>query len=653
LFKRIDKYHIVYFIVILASSLLLLKATQLQLVSETYKVKEQNVTLNRLWQYPGRGLIYDRNGKLLVKNEPVYQLKVVFNELNPKMDTNLICTLLHLSKYEFKKRMNVDWSNYRFSKNIPFVFLSKIEPEVFANFSEHLYEFPGFYPEVKNIRNYLYPNAAHVLGYIGEVDEKKIAESNGEYLLGDYIGITGLEQSHETELRGKRGVKFELKDNMGRIVEPYKNGALDTPAVAGYDVFSSIDIDLQAYGELLMKNKRGAIVAIDPSTGEILAMVSSPGYNPSDLAVKNDRGRIFKQLLEDSINKPLLNRAVSSKYPPGSIFKPILGLVTMQMRVTEPDRFIACNGKYIYKTKYHIWTYKCHHHAPTHNISIALQHSCNSYFFQLAREGIEKYGYTKPGLGLDTIVSYLKDFGLGSKLGIDLKNESKGFVPSAQYYDSIYKRQKAKWRSTYIMSLGIGQGELEFTTLQIANLAAVIGNRGYFYTPHLVKKFSNNHPVSNSFRKKNIVRINKKYFQSIIDGMELAVMDGTALNTYVPGLSICGKTGTSENFTIINGKRVQLKDNSVFMGFAPKYNPKIAIAVYVENAGFGGDVAAPLGSLVIEKYLNDEIAFYRAGLQRKLEAMDLNSISPVVADKKAKIPQNQDSLSVKKDTTKI
>lgn len=637
----------------LTSIMLLLKATQLQLVSETYKEKEQNVTLNRLWQYPGRGLIYDRNGKLLVKNEPVYQLKVIFNELNPKMDTNLICSLLNISKYEFKKRMNIDWANYRFSKNKPFIFLSKIEPEVFANFSEHMYEFPGFYPEVKNIRNYLFPNAAHVLGYIGEVDEKKITESNGEYLLGDYIGITGLEQSHETELRGKRGVKFELKDNMGRIIEPYKNGALDTPAVAGYDIFSSIDIDLQAYGELLMKNKRGAIVAIDPSTGEILAMVSSPGYNPADLAVKNDRGRIFKQLLEDSINKPLLNRAVSSKYPPGSIFKPILGLVTMQMRVTEPDRFIACNGRYEYKTKYHLWTYKCHHHAPTHNISIALQHSCNSYFFQLAREGIEKYGYTKPGLGLDTIVSYMKDFGLGSRLGIDLKNESKGFVPSAQYYDSIYKRQKAKWRSTYIMSLGIGQGELEFTTLQIANLAAIIGNRGYYYIPHLVKKFSKNYPVSEKFRKKNKVRVHKKYFQPIVDGMELAVMDGTALHTYVPGLSICGKTGTSENFKIIKGKRVQLKDNSVFMGFAPKYNPKIAIAVYVENAGFGGDVAAPLGSLVIEKYLNGQIAFYRTGLQRKLEAMDLNSISPVIADKKSKIPQSQDSVLVKKDTTKI
>lgn len=637
----------------LTSIMLLLKATQLQLVSETYKEKEQNVTLNRLWQYPGRGLIYDRNGKLLVKNEPVYQLKVIFNELNPKMDTNLICSLLNISKYEFKKRMNIDWTNYRFSKNKPFIFLSKIEPEVFANFSEHMYEFPGFYPEVKNIRNYLFPNAAHVLGYIGEVDEKKITESNGEYLLGDYIGITGLEQSHETELRGKRGVKFELKDNMGRIIEPYKNGTLDTPAVAGYDIFSSIDIDLQAYGELLMKNKRGAIVAIDPSTGEILAMVSSPGYNPADLAVKNDRGRIFKQLLEDSINKPLLNRAVSSKYPPGSIFKPILGLVTMQMRVTEPDRFIACNGRYEYKTKYHLWTYKCHHHAPAHNISIALQHSCNSYFFQLVREGIEKYGYTKPGIGLDTIVSYMKDFGLGSRLGIDLKNESKGFVPSAHYYDSIYKRQKAKWRSTYIMTVGIGQGELEFTTLQIANLAAIIGNRGYYYIPHLVKKFSRNHPVSENFSKKNKVRINKKYFQPIVDGMELAVMDGTALHTYVPGLSICGKTGTSENFKIIKGKRVQLKDNSVFMGFAPKYNPKIAIAVYVENAGFGGDVAAPLGSLVIEKYLNGEIAFYRTGLQRKLEAMDLNSISPVIADKKSKIPQSQDSVSVKKDTTKI
>jgi penicillin-binding protein 2 len=652
LFKRLEKYRIVQLFILLASVILLLKAAQLQIFDSSFRTKEKNITLHRNWQIPGRGLIYDRKGKLLVKNEPIYQLKVIYNELNPKMDTAELCKLLNISKKDLIRRLNIDWTDYRLSKNKPFIFLSRIDPEIFAKFSEHLFEFPGFYPEIKSIRSYLYPNAAHVLGYMGEADEKKISESEGEYILGDMLGITGIEQAYEKELKGIKGVSFELKDNTGKILEPYKNGELDTPAIAGFDLYSSIDIDLQAFGELLMQNKRGAIVAIEPSSGEILALISSPGYNPADLSVKSDRSTVFKKLLYDSINKPLLNRAVTSKYPPGSIFKPVLGLVTMQMGVTEPDRFIACNGYYIYKTRYNIWKYKCHHHGAPHNISIALQHSCNSYFFQLARDGIEKYGYTKPGLGLDTIVYYLKEFGLGHKLGIDLKNESKGFVPSAAYYDNIYKKQRAKWRSTYIMSLGIGQGELEFTTLQIANIAATISNRGFYYTPHLARAFGQNHKIPVNYRTKNRVKIKRNYYNSIIDGMELAVIDGTALHTYVPGLSICGKTGTSENFTIIKGKKVQLEDNSVFMGFAPKNNPKIAIAVYVENAGFGGDVAAPLGSLMIEKYLNGEIAFYREWLQNKLISMDLISKSPFIPGKKTNETQ-KDSTMIKKDTISL
>lgn len=629
-----------------------MKAAQLQLFDSSYRIKEKSITLQRNWQIPGRGLIYDRYGRLLVKNDPLYQLKVIYDELDPEMDTSLLCRLLNISKSDFKKRLDIDWSDYRYSKNTPFIFLSKIDPELFARFSEHQFQFPGFYPEIKNIRSYLFPNAAHILGYMGEANEKKIEESGGEYLLGDMLGITGIEQSHETDLKGIKGVKFELKDNTGRVLEPYKNGTLDTPSVAGYDLYSSIDIVLQSYGEMLMQNKRGAIVAIEPSTGQILAMVSSPGYDPGDLSVKSNRSGVFKKLLYDSINKPLLNRAVSSKYPPGSIFKPILGLIAMQMGVSEPDRYIACNGYYTYKTKYNLFRYKCHHHAAPHNISIALQHSCNSYFFQLARDGIEKFGYSKPGLGLDTIVSYLNQFGLGKKLGVDLSHESKGFLPSASYYDKIYKKQRAKWRSTYIMSIGIGQGELEFSTLQIANLAAILGNRGFYYTPHLVRAFSNKHQIDKKFRTRNKVKIDKKYFNSVIDGMELAVMDGTALHTYVPGLSICGKTGTSENFAYIKGKRVQLEDNSVFMGFAPKYNPKIAIAVYVENAGFGGDVAAPLGSLMIEKYLNGEIVFYRKWLENKLKSMDLISKSPVIPGKKEK-ENKSDSLMIKTDTTSL
>ena len=649
MFKRFEKYRAIQLFILFASIILLLKAAQLQIFDSTYRSKEKSITLQRKWQVPGRGLIYDRKGRLIVKNEPIYQLKVVFNELNPKMDTALLCDLLNISKIELTKRMKIDWSDYRFSKNQAFIFMSKIDPEIYNKFSEHLFEFPGFYPEIKNIRSYLYPNAAHLLGYMGEADEKKIAESEGEYILGDMLGITGIEQSYENELKGIKGVKFELKDNKGKILEPYKNGELDTPAVGGFDLYSSIDIDLQAFGELLMQNKRGAIVAIEPSTGEILALISSPTYDPSDLSVKTDRSVVFNKLLYDSINTPLLNRAITSKYPPGSIFKPILGLVALQMGVTEQDRFISCPGYYEYKTRYNVFRYKCHHHGAPHNVSLALQHSCNSYFFQLARDGIEKYGYTKPGLGLDTIVSYLRGYGLGQRLGIDLRNESSGFLPDAAYYDKIYKKQRAKWRSTYIMSLGIGQGELEFSTLQIANLAATIGNKGFYYTPHLVKSFSQNHPVPEKFRIKKLAGVDKKYYYPVIDGMELAVIDGTAVHAYVPGLSICGKTGTSENFTIIKGKKVQMEDNSVFMGFAPKNNPKIAIAVYVENAGFGGDVAAPIGSLMIEKYLNGEILFYREWLQRKLISMNLISKSPLISDKKTKVI-NKDSSVIKTDT---
>jgi len=623
LLKRIDRYNIIKFFFIISALVLIYKASILQIFDKSYRTKVERATLRKTMLLPARGLIYDRNGKLLVSNEPVYELKVIYNNINPKMDTNLLCSLLDITKEEFISAMDKNWKDYRYNKRSPFVFLSKINPQIYSRFVEHLFEFPGFYPSTKNIRNYLNPNAAHVLGYMGEVSPNIIKKYKEEYSSGDYIGITGLEASYESQLKGKKGVKLELRDNLGRIIEDYGNGVLDSSAVAGVNLISSIDIDLQAYGEELMKNKRGAIVAIEPETGQVLAMISSPSYNPNDLSIKSNRGRVFSKLLNDKTNKPLLNRAISSKYPPGSIFKPLVGLIAQQMGVTYPNRTIYCNGYYEYKTKYNSFKYGCHHHSTPYNISIAIQHSCNSYFFQLGRDIIEKYGFSDPGRGLDTMVNYLRDFGLGRKLGIDLKHENRGFVPNSKFYDRLYKKQQAKWRSTYIMSLGIGQGELELTTLQIANLGAILANRGYYYTPHLVKGFEPDNSLPEKFKIKHSMRINPEFFPPVIDGMARVVEAGTAQLAYVYGLSICGKTGTVENYSIVDGERVKMKNHSVFMAFAPKENPKIAIAVFVENGGFGGQTAAPIASLMLEKYLNKEIVFYRKYLEKRMLNLDL------------------------------
>ena len=619
----LNRYRIIEYFFIGFALILIFKAAKLQLIDKGYREKVEKATLRKTLLLPSRGLIYDRTGKLLVNNEPVYELEVIYNDLDKNMDTTKLCQLLNISKEDFIRKINKNWKNYRYSKTSPFIFLSKIDPEVYSRFVEHLYEFPGFYPSIKSVRNYPYNNAAHILGYMGEVNQKTIKKSKGQYSPGDYIGITGLEAVYEKELRGKKGVKFEIKDNFGRSIQSYQNGVFDSSAVAGYKMISSLDIELQAYGEKLMQNKRGAIVAIEPSTGQILALVSSPGYNPNDLSVRSDRGKIFAKLLNDSINKPLLNRAITSKYPPGSIFKPVLGLIALQEGVTYPNRTIYCGGQYVYKTKYNTFRYGCHHHPTPYNIGIAIQHSCNSYFFQLGRDVIEKYGFSNPGRGLDTLVNYLKEFGMGRKLGIDLKNENSGFVPNSKFYDRLYSKQHAKWRSTYIMSLGIGQGELELTTLQMANIAAILANRGYYFTPHLIKEFEPSIPIPEKYTIKHKVRIDSIFFKPVLNGMERAVLSGTAELAYTPGIRICGKTGTSENYTYKDGKRIKLEDHSVFMAFAPRENPKIAIAVFVENGGPGGLLAAPVASLMIEKYIRGEIPFYRQWLENRILKTDL------------------------------
>lgn len=600
------KYFIIYTVVLVAV-ILTIKTAQLQLFTSKYKDQARRTTLEKSIVYPSRGLIFDRKGKNMVINKPIYVIYATYNKINPGMDTLEFCSLLNIDKKTFIENLNKDWSSPQFSKSIPFVFLSKVSPEQFAIFQEHMYKFPGFYASERSIRGYPHTYGAHILGYLGEVDKKTVEKSDGLYTPGDFIGQTGLEITYERILSGGKGVNYILKDNRGRLVGSFDNGKLDSAAVSGDNIQISVDLDLQAYGDSLMQNKRGSIVAIEPSTGEILAMVSAPSYDPNILNLDENRGTGMRYLLNDTINRPLNNRAVSSKYPPGSIFKPILSLIAMQKQTTFPTRTIYCPGYYrLSATK----VQKCHGHPVATNISAAIQYSCNTYYFQMIREFLDQYGYKRPGMGLDTLVSYLRDFGLGERLGMDYSYENKGFVPTSDYYNQVYRKEASGWKSAWVLSLGIGQGELQLTTVQMANLAAILANRGYFYTPHFIKKYQSGRPVPKEFTTPRNVRIDKKYFPYVVDGLERVVTSGTAVIANVPGLHVCGKTGTAEN--------PHGKDHSVFFGFAPKDNPKIAVAVFVENAGFGAQWAAPIASLMIEKYINGYISPDRKYLEEKM-----------------------------------
>ncbi len=606
--KTYSYRYIIYFI-LAASCILVTKAAQLQIVDTKYRERAKRTTLDKNTIYPSRGLIYDRNKSLLVTNTPLYDIEAIYRNIK-QIDTSTFCELLKITPETFIKNLNKDWRSLQYSKSVPFIFLQKVKPHTFSIFQEHLYKFPGFYPKLKYIRTYPHRNAANVLGYLGEVNQRQIDNSNGKYNLGDYIGVSGLEKSYESLLRGKKGTSYILKDNLGREVGAYDNGSLDSTALSGEDIITSIDLELQAYAEKLMQGKRGAVVAIEPSTGEILSMVTAPSFDPNLIALDKNRSAAFDSLLRDTINRPFLDRSSMAYYPPGSIFKPVLSLIAMQENIVPADRTIWCDGVYELDSKGKS-VQRCHPHPTPYNVSIALEHSCNSYYYQTMREFVNQFGYKSPGRGLDTLVSYLHKFGLGNPLGTDITSEGKGFIPNSKFYDKIYRKEVNGWRSTYILSVGIGQGELQITTLQMANLAAIIANRGFYYIPHLVKGFVNStNQINPKYQSKHYVPIDQQHYAPVIRGMELAVNRGTAVYGYVPGLNICGKTGTSQNpFG---------KDHSVFFGFAPKENPKIAIAVYVENAGWGGEIATPIASFVIEKYLNKEIAKYRKYLENKM-----------------------------------
>jgi penicillin-binding protein 2 len=591
-----NRQYIIQGFFMLIAFMLAIKCLQLQVLDVSYRELAHATAVEKIPIYPSRGLIYDRNKKLLVNNKAVYDLMVTYNQVKD-IDTLKFCSALGISREEFEQNLNKDFEHdIRFNRRKPFVFLKKIPAEIYARFQENMYEFPGFFVQLRNTRSYPYRVGAHVLGYMREVNKQEIEDNKGVYDRGDYIGVQGLEFAYEDKLRGVKGVQYMLKDNFGRLQDSYEEGLRDVPAISGENLVSSIDADLEAYGEQLMRNKRGSIVAIEPATGDVLTMLSTPTYDPNLLAVNMKRGEVWGALLRDTL-KPLFDRSIRAQYPPGSIFKAVMALIGMQEGVWNEDRGFGCGGGYYYGGSRPLG---CHHHPYPSDVKTALQHSCNSYFSQLFREMVEHYGYYNAQQGLDTLAARLNTFGLGVPLGIDLYDEKKGNIPTSKYYNKIYPKERGGWRAPTIISLGIGQGEVQMTTLQMANLAAIIANEGYYVTPHLAKYFikpdgTEDRPIY----EKHLVPVAQHHFTPVKDGMEMAVLAGTATRAQVPGISVCGKTGTSQN----SGT-----DHSVFYAFAPKENPKIAIAVFIENAGFGGTHAAPIASLMIEKYLTGKIS---------------------------------------------
>lgn len=612
--KRLEHRAVILRVFIIACGVfLILKAMSLQVLDSSFRDIATAFGHAQETEYPARGLLRDREGELLVVNIPMYEIVVTYRQFEQaeQFDTTKFCRLLDITPEDFRDYLAKDWRSGRFSKSKPFVFMSKLSPAQLAAFQENLYHFPGFDLQIRNVRGYPHASAAHLLGYLGEASPLDVDTSKHKiYTPGDFVGVSGLERTYERYLRGHKGYRMVVKDKLGRTVDAVKNLEVEPP-VSGIDLKTTIDLDLQTYGESLMKNKIGAIVAIEPATGEILSMISSPNYDPSLLTMGTQRGQAYQQLVTDSL-EPFLNRATMAQYPPGSPFKTLVSLIAMQEGTLSPDRGVGCAGGF-YSGGTRLTA--CHNHPYCSNVEMAIQHSCNAYFVQVFLEHLNRYGSDKsPRKALDTFNEYLYRFGLGEPLGVDFPTEAGGNVPTSEYYDHLF-RNESYWRAIWLRSLGIGQGEYLFTNLQLANVAAAIANRGYWMTPHLVRNFR--HPDGSEepgpeAGQRHETGIDKKYYDIVVDGMEKVVLAGTARMAQVPGISVCGKTGTAET------NQGSGEDNSVFFAFAPKENPKIAIAVYVENATWGGTYAAPIASLMIERYLNGTIDNSRKWLEERM-----------------------------------
>ena len=564
----------------------------LQITTDDYKKNaDSNAFLHKI-QYPSRGAIYDRYQKLLVFNQPAYDIKVIPREIE-NLDTTDLCSSLNITKEQFIKLMT-DMKDRRrnpgYSKYTEQLLMSQLSAEECGVFQEKLFKFSGFYVQRRTIRQYTYNAGAHTLGDIGEVSQKEI-DNDDYYLQGDYVGKLGIEKSFEKYLRGQKGEEILLRDAHGRIQGHYMNGKYDRRSIPGRNLTLGLDIDLQILGERLLKNKIGSIVAIEPSTGEILCMVSSPNYDPH-LMIGRQRGKNHV-MLQNNKQKPLLNRSLMGVYPPGSTFKTAQGLTYLQEGIIQPSTIFPCSHGF----RYGRLTVGCHAHAAPLPLIPAISTSCNSYFCWGLFRMFSNKKYGRPQNAITVWKNHMVAQGFGYKLGVDLPGEKRGLIPNAQFYDKAYRKH---WNGLTVISIAIGQGEVLATPLQIANLGATIANRGYFITPHIVKRIQSS-PLDSIYTKKRMTGIDRKHYETIVAGMRSAVLGGTCkvAGTILPNIEVCGKTGTAQN---------RGHDHSVFMGFAPMHKPKIAIAVYVENGGFGAVYGVPIGTLMMEQYLNKKLS---------------------------------------------
>ena len=586
-----------------AAAILIAKLFSIQIIDDKYKLASENNSLVYNTIYPNRGIINDRNGKILVGNKVAYDLMVTPREVE-EFDTLTFCNVLGVSQ-EFVKGKMAEYRKFRSKIGWRTVVMIKQLPqETYMRFAEVAYKFPGFRGQPRSIREYPYNAGGNLLGYVSEVDANFIKKHEGEYTSGDYAGKTGIEAAREKELRGVKGYNIMLRDSRNKIMSRYQNGEMDMEATPGNHITTTIDAELQNYGQKLMNNKVGSLIAIEPSTGEILTMVSSPGIDVDMLA---DIGKYYNDIVTDPY-KPMFNRTVQASYPPGSVFKLVNGLIGLQEGVITPSTHYPCSMGYKFgKNKL-----GCHAHKSPLSFEESIMMSCNAYYCYILRDLLENGKNGTIAESMDKWKEYVESFGFGKKLGSDFPSELGGFIPGSKYYNKVYG--KGGWKATTVISLSIGQGEIGCTPLHLANLCATLANRGYYYTPHIIKD-SENVTIDDRFKERNYTMVDTVHFHKVIGGMYRAVNSGygsggTASVAAVKGLDICGKTGTAQN--------PHGDDHSVFICFAPKDNPKIAVAAYVENGGFGASWAAPIASLLTEMYLTGEISKDRKPLEDKV-----------------------------------
>lgn len=593
-----QRSFLLIFLISIVGLILIGRLFQLQIIKHESYDPIHNAAVKITYDYPERGYVYDRNGKLLVANQLSYDVMVQPNQVKP-LDTLEFCNLLKIDKEDFLKRFK---KAEKYASYLPSVFLKQLAKEDFAYLQEKLHKYSGFFIQKRIIRDYPIKAAANVLGYIGEVNEEKARKSD-YYEQGELEGKDGIERQYENILRGRKGKKYLHRNRFNKVTGSFKNGIYDTLAENGKDLTLTLDIDLQVYAQKLMKGKRGGIVAIEPSSGEILALVTAPSYDPNML-VGRKRSKNSVLLFNDTISKPSYDRGLLAAYPPGSPFKMMNALIGLQENVINPNSSFRCYGGYRYGNRSNEFM-KCHCDIYGFPIKLktAIARSCNSYFSNTYKLIIEKNNV--PTQGMNNWNKHVSSFGLGNYLGYDLPAGVPGLIPDGNYYD---RRLNYRWNGSSIISNAIGQGEILTTPIQLANFTAAIANRGYFYTPHIVKKIDSSFIDNPKYTQPKKTTIDKEHFSPVIEAMHQVFKTGTGRGSQVKGIKICGKTGTAENFIIIDGAKKQLEDHSILVAFAPKDNPKIALAVFVENGGYGSTIAAPITSLLVEKYINGEIS---------------------------------------------